>query len=620
MKIRAELINEIEGPLPESCLLPRRYMLEAESGRAICDCGGRLRNQWTETRYPIGLAIGEPELVHRIKQCPNCKTIFRSDEISQFVPAGCCYAFDVISEVGLGRYRDYRQNREIQEDLARRFRLKIPSSTINNLAGYFIDFLAAVHYSAAGEIRILINKFGGYILHADGTCEVGTDTIFAMIDGKTTLVLDASKMATENLSDLERLFGRTQNLFSDPLAVMRDLSNRVARAKKNVMPDVGEFVCHYHFLENVGKQLCRDFHGKLTACLNKLKIRPSLRSLRQDLVKYSKLAGPAISEEEITAFLDNPREMRHLDPIHLRRYLTYILLRWLADYTVELKGEYFPFDLPGLAFYRRCTELYDRLQKILGDCPSRTNGLLTLTTALKKLAPVREDKELVETARRLEKAEEIFIALRKALRFESPGEKPLSRRNEPKMVVRAALKLEERLGAFKDRLAAIVKNEQDSDRVANAKLVIRYLEKYWDELFGHVIYVEGREEPLLAMRTNYVPEHRFGNSKQGMRRKLGIKKLARSVQAMRPEELFVSNLGNQGYLDIISGGRLSNLPACFARNHQAGVEIRRNRAKSKSETPMALSKKKLRDSNFLSKVENGIRVYFEAISNHAYAG
>ncbi len=614
------MLNETEGPLPISCLLPRHYMLEAESETTICECGGRLRNQWTETRYPIGLAIGEPKLVHRIKQCPDCKTTFRSDEILRFVPAGCCYAFDVISEVGLGRYRDYRQNREIQQDLNRRFRLKIPSSTISNLAEYFIDYLAGAHYSAAGEIGVLIKKFGGYILHADGTCEVGTDTIFAMIDGKSTLVMDASKMATENLSDLERLFRRTKNLFGNPLAVMRDLSNRVARAKDNVMPDAIEFVCHYHFLENVGKQLCRDIHGKLTACLNKFKIRSSLRSLRQDLVRYSKLAGPAISEEEITGFLDNPREMQHLDPVKLRRYLTYILLRWLADYTVELKGEYFPFDLPSLAFYRRCTELYDRLQKILGDFQSQAHGLLTLKTALKKLAPVREDKELVETAQRLEKAEEIFIALRKALRFESPEEKPLSRRNEPKMVVSAALKLEERLVAFKDRLLKVVKDEQDFDRVTNAKKVLRYLEKYWDQLFGHVIYVEGQEEPLLAMRTNYVPEHRFGNSKQGMRRKLGIKKLARSVQAMRPEELFVSNLDNQDYLDIISGGRLSNLPACFARNHQAGAEIRRSRAKGKSETPMALSKKKLRDSNFLSKVENGIRVYFEVISNHAYAG
>ena len=614
------MLNEIEGSLPISCLLPRHYMLEAESETTICECGGRLRTQWTETRYPIGLAIGEPKLVHRVKQCPACKATFRSDEISRFVPFGCRYAFDIISKAGLGRYRDYRQNREIQQDIYLRYRLKIPCSTISNLAGYFIDYLSGAHYSAAGEIGALLNRCGGYVLHADGTCEAGTDTIFAMIDGKTSLVIDASKMASENLSDLELLFRQTKNLFGDPLAVMRDLSNRITRAKENVIPDAKDFVCHYHFLENVGKRLCRDNHGKLTACLKKFKIRSSLRSLRQDLVRYSKLADSAISEEEITGFLDNPREMQHLDPIQLRRYLTYILLRWLADYPAELKGEFFPFDLPGLVFYRRCTKLYDRLQKTLGDSQSQVYGLPTLKTALKKLAPVREDKELVETAQRLEKAEEIFTALRKALRFENQGHKPLSRRNEPKMVVSAALKMEKRLGAFKGRLLKVVKDEQDSDRVANARLVLRYLEKYWDQLFGHVIDVEGQQEPLLAMRTNYIPEHRFGNSKQGMRRKLGTKKLIRSVQAMRPEELFVPNLNNQDYLNIISGGQLSNLPACFARNYQAGFAIRRDREKKKSKVPMALSKKKLRNPNLLSNVENGIKIYFKMIENHAHAG
>ncbi|MEA1928629.1 MAG: hypothetical protein U9N73_10515, partial [Candidatus Auribacterota bacterium] len=274
--------------MPDCCLLPKHYVIEAETELTECNCGTRLRRQWTEVRYPVGLAIGEPEIIHRVKQCPSCQTTFRSNEIKQFVPPGCCYAFDIVVVVGLARYRYHRQNGEIQQDLFRRFKLWIPSSTINNLANHFLDYLTGAHYSASEAIKSLINIDGGYVLHADGTCEVATDTIFAMIDGKTRLVLETSKMTAENYLDIEHLFKRTVQLFGAPLGIMKDLSNRIATAHENAIKGVKSFVCHYHFLENVGKYLCRELHGRLTAGINKNKIRSSLKSLRNDLVRYSK--------------------------------------------------------------------------------------------------------------------------------------------------------------------------------------------------------------------------------------------------------------------------------------------------------------------------------------------
>ena len=614
MKIRSEALVEIEGPLPDCCLLPKHYVIEAETELTECNCGIRLRSQWTEVRYPVGLAIGEPEIINRVKRCPGCKATFRCKEIEQFIAPGCCYAFDRVVAVGLARYRCHQQNGEIQQDLFRRFKLWVPSSTINNLSNHFLDYLTGAHYSGSEAIKLLINADGGYILHADGTCEVGTDTIFAMIDGKTRLVLEVSKMVAENNFDLELIFKRTVQLFDAPLALMRDLSERISEAHKKVLPGGVEFVCHYHFLENVGKRLCRDLHGRLTAGINKHKIRSSLKSLRNDLVRYSK-TRPTISEEEMLGFLDKPHEMLNLDQVQLRRYLTYILLRWLADYTAGLKGEYFPFDLPGLVFYRRCIKLYDLLEQILGAYQLRPHELQTLQTVMKKLEPVRENAELVETAQRLGKAEKIFTALRKALRFESPGRKPLSRRHELAMTIKTALKLKNRLSTFRARLQKIVETGRDPDWIASAKTVIHYLDKYWNQLFGHVIYVEGKRAPIVAMRTNYVPEHLFGKTKQGLRRKVGTKKLAGYIQAMRPEELFVSNLDNQDYLDIVCGGTLDNLSACFAQQYIVGMAIRKKRLKKKSSHPMPVSKKKIREPDLLFKVENGIKVYLEMITN-----
>jgi len=53
----------------------------------------------------------------------------------------------------------------------------------------------------------------------------------------------------------------------------------------------------------------------------------------------------------------HPEEIAKFDPVALRRVVAYVLLRWLDDYTADLRGEYFPFDLANLAFYRRGIQL-----------------------------------------------------------------------------------------------------------------------------------------------------------------------------------------------------------------------------------------------------------------------
>jgi len=66
---------------------------------------------------------------------------------------------------------------------------------------------------------------------------------------------------------------------------------------------------------------------------------------------------------------------------------------------------------------------------------------------------------------------------------------------------------------------------------------------------GHVIHLEGREQPFVVSRTNNLAEHRFGTTKRGVRRKIGVNKLTGYVQAMRAEELWQAYLALGGTLD-----------------------------------------------------------------------
>jgi hypothetical protein len=69
------------------------------------------------------------------------------------VPPQGNYAFDLIVEVGLARFLRHRQNREIQQDLDERWGLRLPPSTINELAHAFLDYLAATHQAHVPELR-----------------------------------------------------------------------------------------------------------------------------------------------------------------------------------------------------------------------------------------------------------------------------------------------------------------------------------------------------------------------------------------------------------------------------------------------------------------------------------
>ena len=149
-------------------------------------------------------------------------------------------------------------------------------------------------------------------------------------------------------------------------------------------------------------------------------------------------------------------------------------------------------------------------------------------------------------------------------------------------------------------------SERDADKIGDLQTVLGYLEKYRDKLLGHVIPRADGTEPFVVERTNNVSEHRFGTTKQGLRRKVGTKKLTRLIQAMRPEELLIANLDDPEYLEIVCGGNLENLPALFAQNWKAAQAIRTERRKRISNHPIPIRKKILRDDEILARLKRAV--------------
>jgi len=131
--------------------------------------------------------LGRPQvrLIHQ--QCTCCGQTDSHESYHQQVPPGGNYAYDVMVEVGVARFRDHRQDGEIQNDLHGRWGLRLPVSSIGALAHSFLDGLAAAHQAQAAALRRRLAEEGGYALHVDGTCEAGTDVLFAALAGPSRL-------------------------------------------------------------------------------------------------------------------------------------------------------------------------------------------------------------------------------------------------------------------------------------------------------------------------------------------------------------------------------------------------------------------------------------------------
>lgn len=606
MKLRAKVLEHYPGALSEFGLLPEHYVVTVSSPHSSCEtCGTALRVQHPYRRSPAGLMVGRPVLIHRVKQCPHCGRSYRCEELSELLPPSGQYAYDVIVEVGLARCRDHKQEGEILSSVLAPRQFDLPRGSIDMLTKKFLDSFLAVHLAGTEALCELLERNGGYVMHLDGTCEAGSKVLFVAMDGVSGTVLTAGAMQSENQAGIRSLVDDCIERFGLPLAVVSDLSKNIAAAVEHLPGSVKRLLCHYHFLENVGKKLIQRPHTELNKRLNAVKLRPQFKSLRHDLVRY-------ITEQSrqpprrVVELIEQTDEVVREDPVHARRSLAYLLLGWLDDHSSDLRGETFPFDQPALAIYRRAKSLSDWLTKNLDDCGLKRSERKTLQSIAEKLHTAFSDTELTKAAERLEKAVEAFEEVRRALRFERHDGKPVRRAQPPASTISDAERTEDRLNKLRRSLLSRTQ-AKDHDRVEDAKTVIAYLDKYYSKLHGHVIRVPDTNRVVLVQRTNNPPEHLFGRTKRGWRRRLGTGKLVRRVHAARPAELLLANLDSQQYLDICYQGSTRNMAPVFARHWAQAAEIRRQRTGTRNNATTHVPKSVLRHDSFFENLTKALR-------------
>ena len=381
-------------------------------------------------------------------------------------------------------------------------------------------------------------------------------------------------------------------------AVSRTMKRRLFEGLKRnnaveeVFPETPDFICHFHFLRDIGKDLLADEYRAFQKRLQRLKVRPTLRRKAKYLEKKIDSA-----RHDIDGILESLQLGHYQAPYsgHIPMIMAYTLIQWVFDYPNQSNGYGFPFDRVDLDFYERLQQVHGLLKKImkmsLSDFDSASRPFDQL---YKVVGKVVEDKRLNDLAKNLKSKAGVFDKLRCAMRIALPEGKNGINDNGDEIEMKS---IEEKVTAFTDWL---LENKHRKKTYAN---MVAQIDKYWEKLFADPIPVVTPDGVTIIQpqRTNNILERFFRDAKRRGRKKTGMGSLNKMLKAILADTPLVQNLKNDQYMEIILNGcsslaeRFSQIDANLVREEMAEA------AKSNGKILPAI-KKMIRDVEFTAKI------------------
>ena len=471
----------------------------------------------------------------------NSDNVYHSEQLRTLTPYRCTYGYDVLVYVGRALFIHSHNELQIVEDLGKKNVLISPRQ-IGFLGKKFIAYLAIAHQQSGQRLKQAMMSRGGYILHLDGTCEGDSPHLFTGIDGIAQIVLDNIKLPSEKADLLIPFFRQIKQQYGDPIALVHDMGKGILSAVEDVFKGVPDFICHFHFLRDIGKDLFEEEYAKIRNRLKKHKIRPLLRRKLKALEK-------TVDDDPQTIYkLVTGIDSGRIDPSVMEKVpaiVAYAMIHWVFD-TSELEGYGFPFDCPHLIFYQRLKVLRTIIN----------NGIIKNRMFLKLWGPLSrivEDQQLKKASVQMEKKVETFKKLREALCIAVPksnqGLNDDGREADLKSI-------ERKIKRFRKKILP----DKDYNKM------VKQIDKYWDKLFADPITVNTPTGQLniQPQRTNNILERFFRDLKRGNRKRSGTISLNKTLKFMLADTPLVKNLDNPDYVAIILDG-CSSLEERFAK-------------------------------------------------------
>ena len=541
-----------EETLP-SALFAQPPVIRFAPQRNVCLCDGRLGVQ--KTRHKTVLSMTGPFIAHeRVLQCKLCSRPFVSDALLRLVSSRCKVAYDVLVFVGQALFQRHRNAQEVRTELLGR-NVQLSASEVDYLGRKFVTYLALGHRQATPQIRHAMRMTGGYVLHLDATHEGDCPTLMTGMDSLSKFVLANVKLPSEHADHIIPFLRKLQTDYGPPTACVHDMGTGICKAVADVFPDIRDFVCHFHFLRDIGKDFLDPAYSKLRQRLrvhsSSSQLRALAREARQRLCKHpSDVARLAKAIKAVDPLEDIER---------LPLASTYSLALWTLQGKHNGDGYGFPFDRPLLEFAQRLLELNQCLPKSIDLL---LNGDRHNPQPLFKLARVASeaanDSALRQAVEELRWRCLVFDRLRKAMRIAPPAGKH-GLNDDGTAAAMSSIRQE--VEQFNRDLGE--NPILSADRLS--RHMAEQINKYGDKLFADPIEVATPNGmvTIYPQRTNNILEQFFRGIRRGQRRKTGNDSMGRTLQTMLAHTPLVKNLDNPEYMKLLLDGK-ANLEELFA--------------------------------------------------------
>lgn len=574
MRCLSEHIAMMLGHVSAANLFKEPPVAEFRPSATQCaECGGNLTVQKTRTRTVSTLHVGRFLAHETFMTCKKCNHTYRSEELCSLVPPGANFGYDVISYVGKALFLRHRNGAEVVAELAR-MNIQISLREVSLLGMKFVTYLALAHQRRAQDIMNDMQSRGGYICHLDATCEGGNPLLMSSLDSLSGFVLSNVKIPSESEAHIVPFLEQTKENFGIPVAMMHDMSRGIIKAVETVFPGVPDFICHFHFLRDIGNDYLGVEYKVIRDRLKKHGISKALlyraKQLKRDFegnTAVLKTLAASIESGELPAEI-----FKSLPAIG-----GYTLIQWALNGKTSGNGYGFPFDRPHLSFAQRlrCLDTETtRTHETYLTGYWKDNG--PYSEILIALAPLMKDKVLWRAVESLEEKIIVFDKLRKEMRIAlQSGRDGLNDIGDDC----STKTIEKRVKKFRAWLIKRKDYAQDKD----SQKMIKQIDKYWDKLFADPITVQTAAGPIKIQpqRTNNILEQFFRSLKRVDRRKTGNASSRPMLRTILAETPLVQNLNNPSYMKILLNGKAS-LEEVFA---EIEIEVLRKALKEAKNFP-----------------------------------
>ena len=563
-------LRQLSREILPSVLFPQKPIIRFAPERDRC-CGRRLNVQ--KTRRKTVVTINGRFIAHEsVHNCPACLNVYASKALLQLVAGHCNVAYDVLVFVGKALFQRYRTAEEVRTELASRG-VRLSASEINYLGRKFICYLAHGHRRAMPRINQTMTLAGGYILHLDAMHEHDAPALMTGIDSLSQIVLANKKLPSEHNDHITPFLRKLKTDHGTPLACVHDMGLGILKAVTEVFPGVRDYICHFHFLRDIGKDYLGSSYDRIRKRLRHYaassRLHAIIREGQQSLRAHDYNAASLLQAFE-------PAQKLNQDKKALSTASAYSLALWALDGKHCGDGYGFPFDLPLWEFTNRLIKLHQCLSELFHSNADRQKHPM-LSKLARLSSDIAQDSDLITAADEFIWRCKIFDRLRIAMRIAPPGgSNGINDDGTPQVMSSIRHDVEK----FRRELEPKLTDDALSRKMAEQ------IDKYGDKLFADPIEVDtpSGKSIIYPQRTNNILEQFFRGIRRKHRRKTGNNSMQRALQTMLSDTPLIKNLDNPQYMDILLDGK-ANLEELFA---EIGNISLNDTAESKTDTDRIL--------------------------------